>query len=361
MIIKGASRGNAGQLSRYLMNAQANDRVAVLELPPLAPDVAAAIRDMERVAVVTQGRKPLYHAQINPEPGYAMTANQWQRAVDVLGENLGLNGQPRAVVLHEKDGRTHAHVVFQRTDIEREVLLSDSFTRYKHMAASRQLERELGHRQTSEKKREAVYTQEEARKAANDRLTPREVKAVVTEIYRQSETAESFRETLQAKGYDIAVGDRRAFALLDRYGQDYNLVRMVKGARTSELKDFLAPVEPDLEMQDVYQGMIEEYLDLHIKERAEATEVKQAAARRRLYQRMDTDLERSEGGDQKQEVMVYYRDRSQTLRQQQGAERRQWEALDRFEKIRQIQEEQQRQREMEERERRREQGRGLSL
>jgi hypothetical protein len=361
MIIKGASRSNGGQLSRYLSNAAANDQVSVIELPGLADDLHDAVRDMERVAAITNGRKPLYHAQINPEPGYEMSADQWQRSVDVLAEKLGFDEQPRAVVLHEKDGRTHAHVVFQRTDIERGVLLSDSFTRYKHMEASRQLERELGHRRTPEKKRERVYTQEEARKAANDRKTPRKVKREVTQIYQGASDPEDFRQQLQKRGYDIATGNRRAYALLDKYGQDYNLARMVKGARTSELKGFLAPVQDQLETQDVYQSMIKEYRDLQVAKKMNAIDEAQADQRSRLHQRRKKDLELADGMDQKQEVMAYYAERSKRLREKQAEERRRWQEMERYEQIRQLEEERIR-REME---RQREQdlgrSRGLSL
>ena len=55
-----------------------------------------------------------------------MTPEQWQRAVDVLDKELGLEGQPRAVVMHEKRGREHIHVVWARTDIDTMTLRSDS-------------------------------------------------------------------------------------------------------------------------------------------------------------------------------------------------------------------------------------------
>jgi len=360
MIIKGASRSNGGQLSRYLSNAAANDQVSVIELPGLSTDLHEAVRDMERVAAMTNGRKPLYHAQINPEPGYEMSSDHWRRSVDVLAEKLDFDGQPRAVVLHEKDGRTHAHVVFQRTDTERGILLSDSFTRYKHMDASRQLERELGHRRTPEKKRERVFTQEEARKAANDRKTPRDVKREVSQIYDRSETVQEFRQTLQQQGYDIATGNRRAYALLDKYGQDYNLARMVKGARTSELKAFLKPVQDQLETQDIYQSRIKEYRALQVLEKEKAIETTQAEKLSRLNRRRKRDLSQADGIDQKQEVMAYYAERSKRLREKQAEERRRWQEMERYEQIRQLEEERQRQLE-EQRRQERGRSRGLSL
>ena len=158
MIIQGGSRSNAGQLGRYLLNEAANDRVAVLECPASARDVPEALEDMERMGRMTRGSKTLYHAQINPAPGYDMRRADWDRSVEVLASKLGLENQPRAVVLHEKEGREHAHVVFQRADIGRGRLISDSHNYARHREAGEQLEQELGHEKVNRKTRGQSFT-----------------------------------------------------------------------------------------------------------------------------------------------------------------------------------------------------------
>lgn len=40
----------------------------------------------------------------------------FEAAIDRIEERLGLAGQPRAIVFHEKDGRRHAHAVWSRID-----------------------------------------------------------------------------------------------------------------------------------------------------------------------------------------------------------------------------------------------------
>lgn len=67
--------------------------------------------------------------------GRPVTPQQWERTADVLEEELGLQGHPRAIVLHEKDGRVHVHVVWQRTDIETMTLVSDSWNYLAHEKA----------------------------------------------------------------------------------------------------------------------------------------------------------------------------------------------------------------------------------
>ena len=52
--------------------------------------------------------------------------DHWQRAVDRLEEKLGLTGQPRAVVMHEKLGREHIHVVWGRVRADTLVAVADS-------------------------------------------------------------------------------------------------------------------------------------------------------------------------------------------------------------------------------------------
>ena len=74
-----------------------------------------------------------------------MTPAQWARAVEVLEKELGLEGQPRAVVLHEKHGREHIHVVWARTDLDTMTMRSDSMNFAAHERASQALELEFGH------------------------------------------------------------------------------------------------------------------------------------------------------------------------------------------------------------------------
>ena len=77
-----------------------------------------------------------------------MTPEQWKRAADILGEELGLQDQPRALVLHagkeEKDDRPHLHVVWSRTDIDEMKLVSDSYNYQAHERASQRMEQEFG-------------------------------------------------------------------------------------------------------------------------------------------------------------------------------------------------------------------------
>ena len=122
MIIKGGSRAAPGQLAWHLQRLDTNDKIEILELQSPAPNLAEAFRDWQTLVEGTRGFKGLYHANIDPAKDYTMTREQWQHAVEVLEKELKLEGQPRAVVMHEKHCREHIHVVWARTDIDRMVL-----------------------------------------------------------------------------------------------------------------------------------------------------------------------------------------------------------------------------------------------
>ncbi len=165
MIAKGASRSGPRQLAVYLMRVEryeTGEPVELLELnspwastlaegssrPRIASRLIETFRDWQSLTEGTrQGRDGLYHAEISPEAHYAatMTPEQWKRAADILGEELGFQEQERALVLHGgTDGRKHMHVVWARTDLDAMKMISDSRNYEAHERASQRMELEFG-------------------------------------------------------------------------------------------------------------------------------------------------------------------------------------------------------------------------
>lgn len=65
--------------------------------------------------------------------------------MDQLEQNLGLTDHARFQVEHEKNGRTHRHIVWSRVDLDTMNLASDSFTYLAPDKTRVELEREFSH------------------------------------------------------------------------------------------------------------------------------------------------------------------------------------------------------------------------
>lgn len=253
MIIKGSSRAGPSQLARHLQRADTNERVEIVEVRWGHPDLNEALHDWQSMAAATRGSKGLYHANIDPAANYTMTAEQWAKSVDVLENELGLQGQPRAVVLHEKHGRQHIHVVWARTDIDTMTMRTDSNNYAAHERASLALEKEFGHehvpgkhekrdRDRQQEPPRATVGHDEWQQAERTGIDPRVRKAQITNLYEQSDTGQAFKASLEDAGYILAQGDRRDFVLVDEHGEIHSLGRQIKGVKAKDLRAFMASV-----------------------------------------------------------------------------------------------------------------------
>src|ERR1700729_2964476 len=145
IFINGGRRRAGAWWAKHLTNEEKNERVEVVEMRGVvAETVADAFTEMRALAAGTKCENYFYQANINPRADEQLTPRQWAEAVDTLERNLGLAGQPRFVVEHEKDGRTHRHVVWSRVDLEQQKAISDSLTAVFHERTSRELETAFG-------------------------------------------------------------------------------------------------------------------------------------------------------------------------------------------------------------------------
>jgi hypothetical protein len=256
VIIKGKSRAGPSQLARHLGRADTNERVELLELAWGGTSVQEAFRDWQVISEGTKGRLGLYHANIDPDAKYEMSRDQWLRAVEVLEEELGLQGQPRAIVMHEKNGREHIHVVWARTDMDTMKLRSDSMNYQAHERASLRLEQEFGHEHVPGKhaKRDreaqpefpsAEAQHDEWQQGERGGMNHRDRKAQVKGLYEASDTGPAFKAALEDAGYVLARGDRRDFVILDTDAKVHSLGRQLPGISAKDLRAFMVDVDPD--------------------------------------------------------------------------------------------------------------------
>lgn len=247
MITKGKSTTGRA-LAAHLLKPE-NDRVEVWEIRgAVLENLREAIDDWRDYSKGTACEKPIYHAQLNPDRD--LSREEWEKAIAIFEKEMGLEGYPRAVVLHEKEGREHLHLVYSRFNHDHEAdkmwAWSDSWNYPKHEQASREIERVLGlervqgvHVEKDGKPRpDRTPTHDAMQQAKRTKIDPRTVKADVSALYASAEDGRAFVEALEANGYTLAKGDRRAYVVLDQAGGVHSLTR-ASGAKVGELGETL--------------------------------------------------------------------------------------------------------------------------
>ena len=145
MVIKGGSRRNIGFWSGHLEDAKKNDRVELIEKRGVAADdLRGMMREMLENSELTRCKNFMYIASFNPTEGEVLTEAQWDRAYEIFEKERGIpEGQPRIVYEHEKKGRIHRHVVWDRVDQEQQRAFPDGLDFKVCEAAKHKIEAEL--------------------------------------------------------------------------------------------------------------------------------------------------------------------------------------------------------------------------
>ena len=293
IIIKGRARGDGGQLASYLTKKGDNGRIDVLGSRGFPfDDLRRSFRMAETEAELSNGRKPFWHAQINPAEGVKLTREQQMMAVDVLEKRLGFKGQPRAIVLHEKDGREHLHVVWTRFDRDTGSLLRDSFTKVKNVLAAAEIALRLGltpNRNPFEARQDETLTRQERREQARSGDThaeqqqdaratiPRQDrKAEISAIWQSTDSGQALRAALDEAGYTLAHGTRGP-VVIDTNGEAHSLARQIDGAKAKDVRARLADLDPvSIRPAEEIQASMRQARDDHARETSQ--EVQQQPA-----------------------------------------------------------------------------------
>ena len=250
IIIEGGSRSAGWWWARHLQNTEQNERAELVESGGVSSEtVEEMFQEMRALAKGTKCDNYFYQASINPRADEQLTPAQWREAVATLGRNLGLEGQPYFVIEHEKNGRTHRHIVWSRIDQERMVAVSDSLTAKIHEQTSRQLEVKfdlargksilVADRDFERPERKA--TKAERFRAAKSGVDVEALSIELKAIRQRSDNGQSFQAGLEAAGYILARGDRRDFLIVDQVGHEHSLGRRL-GMKAAELRNFMKGV-----------------------------------------------------------------------------------------------------------------------
>ncbi len=226
MVLRGGIRGNGKQLARYLVTQGENEHIEILEVNGRTHANSQYLYDMlsdwQSLSELSKSDKGLYHAVINP--AYVEDKHtDWQRAADILAEQLGFNDQPRAIVLHEKKGKLHGHVVWQRYDVANEKLVDNTYSRYAQDRARKVMEREFNHTPTAHRNPHRP-----------------ELKIAMTELWKKTKTGKEFLAEVRKSGYMIAAGSgRNPYVVVDENGHSFNLPRYITGVNVKPIRERL--------------------------------------------------------------------------------------------------------------------------
>jgi hypothetical protein len=261
MILQGNIRAGGQELATHLLNDRhevnpdqarqspklGNEKVLVSEVRGfLTDDLRGAFAEAEAIAKGTRCKKPLYSLSINPSQ--VMSREEYGQAFNKIERALGLENQPRAIVYHVKNGREHAHVVWSRIDNETMKTRSNAFDRQKLREVARELVRDFGHpmpKHLAEDRGKDRFnavsqpTLAEQGQQARSGISPEERRETVTEAYRLSDNAKTFRNALLERGYALARGDKRGFVVVDKAGEVHSLTRQIENAKAKEIEQKL--------------------------------------------------------------------------------------------------------------------------
>lgn len=241
MILVGSQRSGATALADHLLNTRDNDHVEVVSLDGfMSDDLHGALQEAQAIAQATKCKQYLFSLSLNPPTDQATTQQDFEDAADQVAEKLGLKDQPRAMVIHEKEGRRHAHVVWSRIDPEKIKAINLPFYKSRLRDVSRDLYLDHGWDlpdglQIYGGKNPLNFTLAEWQQAKRYGLDPREIKQQFRQAWDRSDSLVGLKNALSEQGYALARGDRRGLVAVDIHGEVYSLARYA-GVRTKDVR-----------------------------------------------------------------------------------------------------------------------------
>lgn len=231
MILKGNQRGFGQELARHLLNVDDNEHAEIHELRGfMSTELSGAFKEIEAISLGTKCQQYLYSLSLNPPHNARVSVEAFEKAIEDIERRLGLPGQPRVIVFHEKHGRRHAHCVWSRINVEKMRAIELPHTKYRLRDISRELYLEHGWDMPNglrdpEDRVKENYSGAEAKQARRAKENPAELKKLFQGCWKQSDSRAAFAAALWQNGFCLARGDRRGFVAVDTDGEVYSLSR----------------------------------------------------------------------------------------------------------------------------------------
>jgi hypothetical protein len=287
MILKASQRAGGRQLAAHLLRADDNEHVEVHELRGfVADDLDGAFQEAYAASKGTRAKQFLFSLSLNPPPKERVSTEVFESTIETVEQRLGLSGQPRAVVFHEKDGRRHAHCVWSRIDTEHMKAINLSHYKLKLRDIARELYLEHGWQMprgfVSSKERDPLNCTlaqwQQMQRAGQDRKA---IQQMFRECWAVSDSAKAFTQALKSRGYTLARGDRRGYVAVDYRGEVYAIAKYA-GLRTKQVRDRIGdPAHlPSVEQaKQENASRMSAMLKAHVERAEQANKLRSAALR----------------------------------------------------------------------------------
>ena len=260
MILKGNQRAGGRQMALHLLNGEQNEHVNVHEVSGfMAQDVLGALNEAYALSKGTKCKQFMYSLSLNPPLDQKVDIDTFEKTLARVEKKLGLEGQPRVVVFHEKEGRRHAHCVWSRINSDEMKAVNISHPKLKLNDLSKSLYLEHGWKlpegfKDKTKKSPLNFTRAEWQQAQRIGRKASDIKSELQECWAISDTKTSFEHALHEKGYFLAKGDKRGFVALDVHGEVYSLTRQL-GQKAKALEARLGNSNELPSVQEVKDGI----------------------------------------------------------------------------------------------------------
>jgi hypothetical protein len=240
MILKASARSGGANLAAHLSRLDENDHVRVHELRGFAgSDLHEAFQEAQAISRATKCKNYLFSLSLNPPQDAHPGDADFEAAIDMVEKKLGLSGQPRAVVIHEKQGRIHAHCVWSRIDADTLKALPLDFYKNRLQDCARELYLRHGWDMPrglldTAKRDPNNFNLAEWQQAKRLGTDPRWLKAIVQDCWARSDSKPAFERSLSEHAIFLARGDRRGFVIVDHTGEVHSLSRAL-GVKQKDL------------------------------------------------------------------------------------------------------------------------------
>lgn len=316
MIIKASQRSGGKQLGLHLLKTEENEHVEIHEVSGfLSQSLMGAMSEAYAMARGTKCQKYLFSVSLSPPQNESVQIEVFEKAISDIEDRLGLKGQPRAIVFHEKEGRRHCHAVWSRIDADKMIALKLPYFKTRLQEISKQLFLENGWgipKGFLDKglRDPRTFKLAEWQQAKRTGINPKDIKEAAQSCWSRSDGLKSFERAMEEKGLFIARGDRRGFVAVTVEGEVFALSRLLD----IKSKDVAAKLRNDDQLKSVAETKAFLSKEITAKLKPVIADAKRIAANhlRPLYEERDamktlhqTERQKLDAGQrQRQEIEI---------------------------------------------------------